>query len=118
MPDGKEVVVTSDASWRAVKAEPVADWVNPAFDDSAWRPVRVLGSAFLSPWYDHELFNLRPFITPDEARAYQTHRDSLFAPADRFAAEQRPESYLSDPASGGNSAVNISPQVWQRSRSN
>ena len=86
--EGQEVTINSDASWRAVKAEPPAEWVNIAFDDSRWAPVRVIGSAFMGPWYDHVLFDVQPFITAAEQAAYQAHMDTLLAPPEQFAQEQ------------------------------
>lgn len=85
--NGQEVVVYSDSSWRALKTEPPADWINLAFDDTSWASVRVIGSAFMAPWYDHALFNVMPFITPEEAKAYQQYMDTLLAPAEQFANE-------------------------------
>ena len=86
--DGQEVVVNSDASWRAAKAEPAAEWAGVAFDDSQWAPVRVIGSAFMAPWYDHALFDVQPFITVAERAAYQQHMDSLLAPPEQFTKEK------------------------------
>lgn len=87
LPDGKEMVVNSDASWRSLKTQPAPEWINLAFDDTAWQPVRLIGSAFTLPWYGHDLFNVEPFITAGEMKTYQAYMSTLLAPAERFAAE-------------------------------
>lgn len=87
LPDGRGLTINSDESWRSLKTEPPAGWTGLNFDDTQWLPVRSVGSAFAMPWYDHPLFDVSDFITPDEQAAFQRHLDSLLAPAARFAAE-------------------------------
>lgn len=67
-PGGRETRVCSDASFRAAR-EPVEGWDKPGFDDSAWLPAGIVGSAFTVPWYGHPAFDMAPFIEPgDQAR--------------------------------------------------
>ncbi|MHB8997468.1 MAG: beta-galactosidase [Armatimonadota bacterium] len=86
--DGAELIINSDASWRAHKPQPPAEWINTDFDDTQWQPVRVIGSAFLMPWYDHALFNVTPFITPAEAKSYQAYMNTLLVAPEKFAREK------------------------------
>lgn len=41
----------SDETGRATVIKPSDGWVQPAFDDSSWPAVKVLGDAFSEPWY-------------------------------------------------------------------
>ena len=50
--------------------------------------MRVIGTAFMGPWYDHVLFNVQPFITAAEQAAYQAHMETLLAPPEQFAEEK------------------------------
>lgn len=88
LPNGQEVAFNSDSTWRAAKTQPQAEWVNAAYDDTQWAPVRIIGNAFMLPWYDHRRFNTTPFISAAEMQAYQKHIESLLAPAEQFAGEK------------------------------
>jgi len=46
---GEPLVVRADESWKTA-AEEQAGWQQPGFDDSAWRPARVLGPVGMPPW--------------------------------------------------------------------
>jgi alpha-L-rhamnosidase len=46
---GEQLVVRADDSWKAT-AEESPGWQQPDFDDSAWRPARVLGPVGMPPW--------------------------------------------------------------------
>jgi hypothetical protein len=84
----QEMVINSDASWRSTKAEPPPGWTDAAFDDTQWQTVRVIGSAFMGPWFDHALFDVSPFIAPAERAAEDQRMAALLAPPERFAQEQ------------------------------
>ncbi|RME90890.1 MAG: alpha-rhamnosidase [Verrucomicrobia bacterium] len=47
--DGKSLVLESDGQWRT-SGEPALRWKEPAFDDAAWRPAKVLGAVGMAPW--------------------------------------------------------------------
>jgi len=49
MARGRWVVVYADQQWRVSPAE-VPDWNKPKFNDSAWRPAKVLGDYGMAPW--------------------------------------------------------------------
>jgi len=46
---GEPFVVRADGSWKA-SAGDSPGWQRPDFDDSAWRPARVLGPVGMPPW--------------------------------------------------------------------
>jgi alpha-L-rhamnosidase len=46
---GAPLVVRADDAWRSA-AEESPGWQQPHFDDSAWRPARVLGPVGMPPW--------------------------------------------------------------------
>lgn len=87
LPGDREVLICTDETWRAAKTE-AAGWNALAFDDSAWVPVRVLGSAFLLPWYEIPGYRIDTFITPAEAAAHKQLLARLLAPPGQFAREQ------------------------------
>lgn len=87
LPDGREVLVHSDASWLASKTE-APGWTEPGFDDAAWQPVRLIGSAFAAPWFDIPSFHMPPFITAAELDGYQRHMQTLTALPEGLAGEQ------------------------------
>jgi len=70
--DGKQVAVISDGSWRA-ENRPHPQWQQPAFDDSAWKPVTVAASFGGGPW--GKIAGLvGPDLEEDPAAAYaSTH---------------------------------------------
>jgi len=47
--EGEPLVVRSDESWKTARDESPG-WQQPDFDDSAWRPARVLGPVGMPPW--------------------------------------------------------------------
>ena len=47
--DGKQMIVVSDASWRAEK-EKHSQWAQAAFDDSGWKPAAVTAPFGGGPW--------------------------------------------------------------------
>ncbi len=50
MGDGEVVSVQSDPSWR-VASQPAAGWTEAAFDDAAWKPVRIVAAdPGAAPW--------------------------------------------------------------------
>ncbi|TWT85996.1 Bacterial alpha-L-rhamnosidase [Posidoniimonas polymericola] len=49
--DGSRQLVASDAEWRSHNTEEDG-WLESDFDDSAWRPVKVLGAVGMQPWGD------------------------------------------------------------------
>jgi len=46
---GKNLLVATDATWKVSDA-PATGWEKPAFDDSTWEKVRVLGGEDALPW--------------------------------------------------------------------
>jgi alpha-L-rhamnosidase len=46
---GPPLVVATDDEWKVSKQDPV-NWNMADFDDSAWAPAKVLGSAGMQPW--------------------------------------------------------------------
>jgi hypothetical protein len=70
---GRETRLCSDASFRAAK-EPVEGWEKPGFDDSAWPPASLVGSAFTAPWYGHPAFDMAPFIEPADQERWDAWR--------------------------------------------
>lgn len=46
---GPPLVVRADDTWKTSRAEEPG-WQQPGFDDSAWRPARVLGAVGMEPW--------------------------------------------------------------------
>ena len=47
--DGRQVIVVSDASWRAEKEEH-SGWTQAVFDDSGWRPAVATAPFGGGPW--------------------------------------------------------------------
>lgn len=83
---GQELILATDGSWRASREGPEG-WPEVGFDDGAWPPVRLMGSAFKQPWYGIAAFHLAPFITAEEAAARAEAEAAFLAPPEQFAAE-------------------------------
>ncbi len=82
--DGREVIVNSDGSWRASREAPDG-WTVTDFDDAAWKPVQIIGDAFMTPWIGIPAFHMPVFYTDEEAAAHARHIESLLAPPNQFA---------------------------------
>jgi len=78
LPGGAVVPIRSDPSFRTAR-EPVEGWEKPGFDDSAWLPAAVVGSAFTAPWYQHPAFDLTPYIGPGELERWEAARAGIVA---------------------------------------
>lgn len=88
LPGGTTVPVRSDPSFRAARAAPDG-WERPGFDDTAWLPAAVVGSAFAAPWYLHPAFDLTPFIGPGELERWEVAR-AAFVALPAGLAEEKP----------------------------
>lgn len=84
LPDGKQMVVTSNETWRVSREGPDG-WQQPDFDDASWRQAKVIGSAFALPWAEHASFPIAPFITEAEREAQARYVQGLMAPPEQFA---------------------------------
>jgi putative membrane-bound dehydrogenase-like protein len=50
---GRRIPCDSGPEWKATRDKPQGDaWLNPRFDDSQWKPVKVIGAHAESPWKD------------------------------------------------------------------
>ncbi len=69
---GETVVVRSDGSWRSSTTEPDG-WRDPAFDDRAWEPARVVARFGEGPW-GHNVGARDEFLVPYAAGVPRTVR--------------------------------------------
>lgn len=61
---GKDLVINTDASWKASAAIDGDAWSKADFDDSAWKTVKVVGKLGATPW-GNVGFGLKPAGTPN-----------------------------------------------------
>jgi alpha-L-rhamnosidase len=46
---GEPLAVSTDATWKTTDQQP-SNWMDPAFDDAAWKPAKQLGALGAPPW--------------------------------------------------------------------
>src|SRR5262249_39334876 len=63
LPDGKQQVVVSDASWRFAPTE-TEGWRTSAFDDGHWAAAADLGALGVAPWGNQG--KVKALFAPDE----------------------------------------------------
>lgn len=85
--DEREIVVSSDSTWRASRT-PQPGWDEAGFDDATWAAAKSIGGAYKPPWFDIPAFYVQPFITEAEAQAYKSWQATILKAPPSLAREK------------------------------
>ncbi len=107
--DGGEVILNSDASWKASKTlQP--GWTEAGFDDSGWVAALSEGDAYKGPWNAIPVFHTEVFITAAEAGQHRAWMESVLRAPAGLASEPPTRAELRQTDAGPVLFLNGEPQ--------